>query len=597
MKFLHIILPTKRMMGTYIEMIREYYPVDNHTFYIIGNIAKTEEVLFEYKNVIKLDKGKNIFEKIRNLYNDFNKYDVLIWHGLVITPKITLFLFFYRKFIKKSVWVMWGIDLYSWKRNQKEIKAYFINYLNKYIRKNINNVVAIFPTDIKNYRNIFQNKKSTVFYAPYPISKNGFLELENKNSDRKRTSGEIWIQVGNNANSFNNHLEILEELKKFKNEKIRLFIPMSYGNDWHNKIDNYKEIVERTAIEYFGEEKVTILRNLMPNDEYNKFLDQIDIIIIATNRQNALGNILKVLYSGGKAFLSEKNSLYDFFSKENIFIEKFETIKDLTFEEFKLPTSNNALKFWMKKNYYPSNNVLFWNNIFKSFDINNRFYKTLEDAAENNDTNINEFLSNKVHVKEKKNFLNLKQYTSKNQNEARAIKNMKSLVIVGTDISTIKILSLLFNSNKQVYRFHIIGIIDEKLHDIGNIAHGYNMIGSIKNYNIAVNDRFVVFCDDPKNRHNYYINLKTKGAIFASIKLNNVTIGSNFTYEEAYYIGNNSIIGFNCSFGKLVKIGNNTIVGSNCIFGDFSTIGDNCIIPDNTIIKEYTEIESGVIWR
>ena len=92
MKFLHIILPSKRMMGTYIEMIRKYYPVNEHAFYIIGNMAKSEESLFQYQNVIKLNKGKNIIEKTKNLYNDFSKYDVLIWHGLVVSPKIALFL-------------------------------------------------------------------------------------------------------------------------------------------------------------------------------------------------------------------------------------------------------------------------------------------------------------------------------------------------------------------------------------------------------------------------------------------------------------------------------------------------------------------------
>lgn len=381
MKFLHIILPSKRMMGTYIEMIRKYYPVNEHAFYIIGNMAKSEESLFQYQNVIKLNKGKNIIEKTKNLYNDFSKYDVLIWHGLVVSPKIALFLFINRKFLKKSVWVMWGIDLYLLKRAAKGLKDNLINYLNKNIRKNIMHVVAIFPTDIQNYKKIIKNNSSKIYYAPYPISQKGFFELENKNEKADRTNGEIWIQIGNNANSFNNHLEILEELRRYKDEKIKIFIPMSYGNDWHNKVPNYKEIVKSKAIEYFGKEKVVVLRNLMNNDEYNEFLSQMDIIIIATDRQNALGNILKVMYSGGKVYLSEKNSLYKFFNEKDIFVEKFENIKNMTFFEFIKQRNNFQFKQWMIENYYPDSNILLWNAIFNNFDkkssLQNEIYNKL----------------------------------------------------------------------------------------------------------------------------------------------------------------------------------------------------------------------------
>lgn len=597
MKFLHIILPSKRMMGTYIEMIRKYYPVNEHAFYIIGNMAKSEESLFQYQNVIKLNKGKNIIEKTKNLYNDFSKYDVLIWHGLVVSPKIALFLFINRKFLKKSVWVMWGIDLYLLKRAAKGLKDNLINYLNKNIRKNIMHVVAIFPTDIQNYKKIIKNNSSKIYYAPYPISQKGFFELENKNEKADRTNGEIWIQIGNNANSFNNHLEILEELRRYKDEKIKIFIPMSYGNDWHNKVPNYKEIVKSKAIEYFGKEKVVVLRNLMNNDEYNEFLSQMDIIIIATDRQNALGNILKVMYSGGKVYLSEKNSLYKFFNEKDIFVEKFENIKNMTFFEFIKQRNNFQFKQWMIENYYPDSNILLWNAIFNNFDKKSSLQNEIYNKLILDIPYIANFIKDNAQVIEKKNYLNLSRYIYIDKNINKKFASLHDLIVVGTDRSSIKIISALFNINKANYKFHIIGIIDNELYDLGDNAHGYNTIGTINNYKIKSKDVFINFCDNPLKREEYFEDLRKKEAVFATIKLNNVSVGSNVKFEEAYYLGSNSVIGFNTVLGKFVKIGNNTIIGCNCVIGNFVTIGDNCIIKDDTVIEDYKIIESGSVWR
>ena len=304
MKFLHVVIPSKRMMETYIRIIRSYYPEDKHTFYFLGMCPPSQSELFKYGNVIELNEGRNKLEKIRNFYNDMQQYDYIIWHGLILSPKFAFFLYFFRKFLKKSIWVMWGIDLYSFKRNNKGFKNKIINYINYEIRKHIKYPLAIFPTDIDAYKKIFNTKNTKIYYAPYPIRKKVFWDMELLNDASKRANGEVWVQIGNNANSFNRHMDILDVISKFSNEKIKVFIPMSYGNDWHNKENNYIDAVREKAIQIFGEKKVVVLKNLMSIDEYSKFLKQIDIMIIATDRQNALGNMLKNMYAGGKVFLS-----------------------------------------------------------------------------------------------------------------------------------------------------------------------------------------------------------------------------------------------------------------------------------------------------
>ena len=40
MKILHVTIPSKRMMETYIKMIRENYPKEEHVFYFLGKCPK-----------------------------------------------------------------------------------------------------------------------------------------------------------------------------------------------------------------------------------------------------------------------------------------------------------------------------------------------------------------------------------------------------------------------------------------------------------------------------------------------------------------------------------------------------------------------------
>lgn len=586
MKFLHVTIPSKRMMETYIKMIRENYSKDNHTFYFLGKCPSSEKELFKYGNVIELDEGNSKLEKIYHFYKDLNNYDYIIWHGLVLTPKFVVFLNLMRRFLKKSIWVMWGIDLYEFNRKSGGLKSKILNYLNYNLRKNIYYPVAIFPTDIEMYKNIFKSDRD-VYYAPYPIREKVFYEMENLGSIPRRENGEVWIQVGNNANSFNNHIEILEKLKRFSKERIKIFIPMSYGNDWHNKENNYIDIVREKAIEIFGVKKIVVLKNLMTIEEYSKYLEQIDIMIIATNRQNALGNILKNMYSGGKIFLSERNILFKYFNSIGIKIFKYEDIDNMSFEDFIKISINDKVKYWMVENQYPKMNLLFWNALFRKFE-HQEFIEI--DYKKKNDliNSILKHIRQNSYIHEKKNFVNYSKYQFKNKKMLSKIYNAKDVFVVGHDDSCIKVIQNLLHDNNIRYRWNIMGIISSNMVDLKNKAYGINTVATINNCKDYSNVKCINFTDDPKLREAYYQSISKHGGLFESLVQHNASIGSNFEFEEAFFLGVNSIIGHSCKFGKFVKIGHNVVIGCNCVFGSFVTIGDNKTIEDGTILSDYS---------
>lgn len=48
MRFLHICMPSKRMMNTFIKMVRENDSVDDHRFLFWDKCYKDDRVLFDY---------------------------------------------------------------------------------------------------------------------------------------------------------------------------------------------------------------------------------------------------------------------------------------------------------------------------------------------------------------------------------------------------------------------------------------------------------------------------------------------------------------------------------------------------------------------
>ena len=65
----------------------------------------------------------------------------------------------------------------------------------------------------------------------------------------------------------------------------------------------------------------------MPLEDYNKILEGVKIAILNNRRQQAIGNIIALLYMGAKVFLSKKNTYYHFLKRNNIIVYCYE--KDL----------------------------------------------------------------------------------------------------------------------------------------------------------------------------------------------------------------------------------------------------------------------------
>ncbi|MBX3308851.1 MAG: TDP-N-acetylfucosamine:lipid II N-acetylfucosaminyltransferase [Cryobacterium sp.] len=113
------------------------------------------------------------------------------------------------------------------------------------------------------------------------------------------------ILVGNSAAPANNHVEVFELLARSNLTGRRVFVPLSYGNPF------YAALVRRAGHELLGDRFVPITE-FLPLKEYNELLAQCGIVMMGSQRQMALGNILRAVWQGAHVALDPRNPIFEY---------------------------------------------------------------------------------------------------------------------------------------------------------------------------------------------------------------------------------------------------------------------------------------------
>ena len=170
------------------------------------------------------------------------------------------------------------------------------------------------------------------------------------------------ILIGNSASLSNNHLEVFEKLNSLNLKESNIYCPLSYGDNIYAK-----EILRKG--EFFFKDKFKPLLKFMEVKEYNTILKSCGIVIMNHYRQQAVGNVMTMLYLGAKVYLNKKNTLYHYLKRINVIIfsvedelnaENKDAFKNLSideqnhnrkiiFEELNINSLNNHLHAGIKK--------------------------------------------------------------------------------------------------------------------------------------------------------------------------------------------------------------------------------------------------------
>lgn len=335
---------TEKFMPSYIEFISENFE-DEHMFYLIDYGIYP---IGEYKNLVLIRKGGTLSDFFKNFFTfiDLLKYlfksKKVIIHGL-FNGKIVALLYFFRFFLDKCYWVIWGGDLYS-----------FINMNNKFKRmirmkviKKMHGLITHIEGDVQLARSIFGAQGQ--WFECFGYISNLFSgKFTNKSSLNKKR-----ILIGNSADPTNNHLFVFDKLRELDLTNCEVIVPLSYGDQTYASriIDMGRNIFDNFIP----------LTEFMTFDKYRDLLSSVSVAFFAHNRQQGMGNAVTLLGMGKKIYLNKSTTTWDFLSSKGI--KCYDIQSQLSLDSLSLEESNNNEK--IISGYFSKSNLINqWKNIF-----------------------------------------------------------------------------------------------------------------------------------------------------------------------------------------------------------------------------------------
>lgn len=123
------------------------------------------------------------------------------------------------------------------------------------------------------------------------------------------------ILLGNSNSPESNHLDVIQFLKDVRLEdETKVYIPLSYGDN-----NAYKQEVIKSAEQVWGLRSFPLL-GFMPRQAYIEILLSCGVGIFYHHRQQAMGNIIAMLWLGARIYMAEVNPAFQFFRRLGIHV-------------------------------------------------------------------------------------------------------------------------------------------------------------------------------------------------------------------------------------------------------------------------------------
>ena len=354
-KNLHI-MPNDKFNKEFIEFINKNFNKEEHYFLLISfpsskvyNISEDTNLnVFNYefktpkKSILRAPLlAIQLIKFYKILYSLSKKAKKVFFHDA--SNYQIPFLYFFRGILKKSYYIIWSTE------KSKYEEKFLIGKIFKYVKGNFKGYITFMKDDYKFFKEMYNAKGKLFINFTYPS--NLYKEIKLNIVEKKGLN----IQVGNSAQSCNNHIEILDKLKQFKEQDIKLFCILSYGNE-----GKLEEII-KYGKNIFGDKFIPIT-NFMEYKEYIKFLEMIDISIFAHDIQKAFGNITSLLSMKKTVYLKEKISTYKTLVEMELQIKSFDKLEKL--EKFDEITLENNKKI-LEKEFSRKKLVEYWTKILE----------------------------------------------------------------------------------------------------------------------------------------------------------------------------------------------------------------------------------------
>ncbi|WP_355662375.1 TDP-N-acetylfucosamine:lipid II N-acetylfucosaminyltransferase [Halomonas salifodinae] len=282
-----------KFIPPFIKLIRDEFNEEDHCFWLSGSL---EAYPLECKSDVYVC-GGGLVGKIKGyvkLVRQLHAARKVILHGL-FNIKVVLLLALCPWLLSKCYWVIWGGDLYQYKSAKKSLLSWVKEGLRRFVISRIGHLITYIEGDIELARQWY-GAKGTHHECLMYLSNVVDSSLIAEPLGRPKDDASLNILVGNSADPSNNHLEVLERLLPYKDENIKIYIPLSYGDQGH------ADKVIKLGKSWFGEKLVPVT-DFMPYETYVEFLKSIDISVFNHRRQQAMGNTITLLGMGKTVFM------------------------------------------------------------------------------------------------------------------------------------------------------------------------------------------------------------------------------------------------------------------------------------------------------
>ena len=344
-KILHLV-HNEKFIAPFIDFVKDNNIKGKHTFLYFGGEPEEIYPIPDEENIVIIYNEYNLLKKIVYLIRYLFITDKIILHGL-FNISVVKFLYYQPWLLKKCHWVMWGGDLYYHILAKDDENYENIEKYRKKVIKGMGHLVTYIKGDYELAQKWYGAKGE--YHECFMYPSNLYKEYNIKPKEQNTTN----IQVGNSADPTNNHLEVFEKLEKYKDEDIRVIVPLSQGDK------EYAQEVIKKGKSIF-DAKFEVLTDFIPFDEYLDLLAEVDIAIFNHNRQQAMGNTITLLGLGKKVYMRTSVTPWNTF--QNIGIKIFDVknvILDLLDEEIKQQNQKRVKEYFSKENYLIQLNKLF----------------------------------------------------------------------------------------------------------------------------------------------------------------------------------------------------------------------------------------------
>jgi len=329
------------------QLIDNYLQVsDNNLFLVFGNDDRTK---FKY-----ITRDGYFIKRFNCSREDINDVlDIIKPQAIIVHSLCFEFAHAINKLnVKvKIAWIVWGYDIYMLPKIapllygnktreflKKDYPILFLEWQLKkvdFLRKILYNVFKMrkdpVSIQLSAMRKIdffcsYIKEDFEFFHKFYEFKNLNFVEVAFStidqylagNNNLRITESANNILVGNSNTIESNYLDVIDIISNYKYAMSEVYFILSYS-----KNEAYKEqVIEHGNL--FLENHFCPLLNFMDRAKYIQLLQTCSVGIFYHYRQQAMGNIIAMLYMGARLYLSEKNPAYHYLIRKGIVVNSLD---------------------------------------------------------------------------------------------------------------------------------------------------------------------------------------------------------------------------------------------------------------------------------